>query len=342
MKKLNSTLRTLSKLLIGFCVLCAVYCGAMVAVNLRFPQEEYNLQISETKKKIDTQKKENAQNAEALSQAEAKQQELQGKLTLLQVDKEEKTAVNLQLQADVDSINNIYDTILETRTQYGQKIRQLEEMIVNGETDIKICYLTFDDGPNHLTKDIVEKLATHDVYATFFTIGSNSADGQVANLRREAMAGHTIANHTFSHYFAGSLYRDINIFKEQVLKQDQKVFDATGFHTQLFRFPSGSVLCPFKEEAIEWLEENGFMWVDWNASGWDSGFKAMEASGEDISKNVLYTVRGLDIAVVLLHDFNYGTYKSLDIFIPQLKSEGYIFLPMLPESITLEEPLNAV
>lgn len=313
-----------------------------MAYGLHFPQDEYDLQKHEAQQQVDALKEKNARNDETLTQAKATQEQLQEKLTLLQAEKEEKIATQQQLQSDVDGMNNLYDTILETRTQYGLKVRQLEEMIMNGETDLKICYLTFDDGPNNLTQAIVERLAEHDVYATFFTIGTNNADGQAANLRREIMGGHTIANHTYSHYFNGSLYRELDIFTNQVQKQDQKVYEATGFHTQLFRFPSGSTFCPFKEEAIAWLEENGYKWVDWNASAWDAGFENMQYSGLTISNHILKTIADQKIAVVLCHDFNNGTYEALDIVIPELKSRGYIFLPMFLESITLEEPLNVV
>ncbi len=339
---MKATLTTLSKILIGFSILCALYCGGMVAYSLRFPQDEYDLQKHEAQQQVDALKEKNAQNDAALTQAQDTQQQLQARLAELQTEKEEKMAVQQQLQADVDGIKNLYNTILETRTQYGLKVRQLEEMIMNGETDIKICYLTFDDGPNNLTQAIVEKLAEHDAYATFFTIGTNNADGQAANLRREIMGGHTVANHTYSHYFNGSLYRELDIFINQVKKQDQKVFEATGFHTQLFRFPSGSAFCPFKEEAIAWLEENGYKWVDWNASAWDAGFANMQYDGLTISNHILKTIADQKITVVLCHDFNYGTYDALDLVIPELKSRGYIFLPMFPESITLEEPLNVV
>ena len=339
---MKATLTTLSKILIGFCVLCALYCGVTVAYSFRFPQDEYDLKKFEIQQNILALKEKNTQNDTALAEARSTQTLLQEKLTLLKTEQEEKTAAMQQAQANVDSMVNLYDTILETRTQYGQKVRQLEEMIEAGETEVKICYLTFDDGPNNLTQSIVERLAEHEAYATFFTIGTNKADGQAANLRREMLGGHTIANHTFSHYFNGSLYRELEIFINQVKKQDEKVFEATGFHTQLFRFPSGSTFCPFKEEAIVWLEENGYKWVDWNASAWDAGFANMNYDGLTISNHILKTVADQKIAVVLCHDFNYGTYAALDIVIPQLKDQGYIFLPMFPESITLEEPLNVV
>ena len=356
---MSNTWKTLSKILVVFCLLCGVYFWAMVSHSnskLEEAQQLQKMQELEDQKTIEAAKAWEAQlqqeiediktaNAEqlaALEDANTVYKQLQTDLETAEALKTEKELVVQGHQADVDYMNGLYDTILETRKQYGEKVRQLEEMIVADETDVKICYLTFDDGPNNLTQAIVEKLAEHEVYATFFTIGTNKADGQAENLRREMMGGHTIANHTYSHYYNGSLYRELAIFTNQVNKQDQKVFDATGFHTQLFRFPSGSTFCPFKEDAIKWLEENGYKWADWNASAWDSGFHSMDASGEKISSNVLHTVKGLDIAVVLLHDFNYGTYDSLDIFIPQLKEQGYIFLPMFPESIMLESPMTPV
>ena len=216
---MKATLTTISKLLIGFCALCALYCGVMAAYNSRFPQDEYDLQCFELQQQINTVKNQIAENNKNLTQEQETATQLREQLSQLNTQKEEKTATNTRLQGDVDYLNGLYDTILQTRIQYGQKVRQLEEKIVAGEADVKICYLTFDDGPNNLTKSIVEKLAEHEVYATFFTIGTNTADGQAANLRREMMGGHTVANHTYSHYYNGSLYRKLETFIEQVKKQ---------------------------------------------------------------------------------------------------------------------------
>ena len=189
---------------------------------------------------------------------------------------------------------------------------------------------------------MVEKLEELDAYATFFTIGSNDAPLQEENLRRELMGGHTVGNHTFSHAYYGPLYQSFEEFQLQVQLQDQKVFDATGFHTEIFRFPSGSMACFFLDEATAWLEEYNHKWIDWNATGWDSGFESFEVGGETIAWGVYSTVTEWDIAVVLLHDFNVSTYQGLDIMIPRLRNEGYIFLPLFIESHMFDEPLPVV
>ena len=227
------------------------------------------------------------------------------------------------------------ETILAVREEYGEKIRTLEEMIMAGETDVKICYLTYDDGPNNLTAAILDKLEEYNIYATFFTIGANSALGQEENLRREMMAGHTIANHSYNHAYDWGLYSSLDAFSEQVLLQDEFVYNATGFHTEIFRFPSGSSYCGFLGAATAWLEENGFQWIDWNASAWDSGVHSFDVGGNIITSNILYTIEGLDIAVVLCHDFNYSTYSGMDNFLPKLIDRGYIFLPLHYESVKI-------
>jgi peptidoglycan/xylan/chitin deacetylase (PgdA/CDA1 family) len=94
----------------------------------------------------------------------------------------------------VEELATLPETIMQVRTQYGEKIRLLEEKIMAGETDIRICYLTLDDGPNNMTGKIVEKMDELDIYATFFTIGSNGTPNQTQNLRLEMMGGHTVAH----------------------------------------------------------------------------------------------------------------------------------------------------
>lgn len=337
---MKATSTKLNKILWVLCIVAAVFCVAMAAWFLLLGGSTEQLQQAQAQA-ADAQQR-LAEADAAVAQAKEENEQLAVRVADLRLANQEKAELVAEAQLMVDRMANLPEAVMEVRREYGAKVRQLEELIMAGKTDVKICYLTFDDGPNNLTLQMVEKLEELDAYGTFFTIGSNDAPLQAENLRRELMGGHTVANHTFSHAYYGPLYQTFDEFKLQVQLQDQKVFEATGFHTEIFRFPSGSMACYFLDEATAWLEEHNHKWIDWNATGSDSGLESFEVGGEAIAWTVYSTTTKWDIAVVLLHDFNVSTYQGLDIMIPRLRNEGYIFLPLFIESHMFDEPLPVI
>ena len=343
---MKNTSVVLNRILVCVCVLAAMFFIAMTVWYYLLPVENYQLALSTTLSQAETAEEELTSRMAAaqttLATAQAENAELVRQLETLQAENQEKTAAHDTLKGQVEELSTLPDRVLEVRTQYGEKIRQLEEMIIAGESDVRICYLTWDDGPNSMTGQILEKLEELDVYATFFTIGTNSAPNQTENLRMEMMGGHTVANHTYSHAYAGSLYRSLDEFKTQVMLQDDKVYEATGFHMDIFRFPSGSVACPYLSDAEAWLLENGYQWIDWNASAWDAGMHAMDMKTVSAYRNITYCCNDLDIAVVLCHDFNPASCAAMDLVVPYLREDGFVFLPLLPQSHMFDEPLPVV
>jgi peptidoglycan/xylan/chitin deacetylase (PgdA/CDA1 family) len=72
-------------------------------------------------------------------------------------------------------------------------------------TDITVCPgkknywgISFDDGPGFYSTKIINYLATKNILATFFTVGSRVIERPDV-LREEYMAGHEISVHTWSH-----------------------------------------------------------------------------------------------------------------------------------------------
>lgn len=58
--------------------------------------------------------------------------------------------------------------------------------------------MTFDDGPGAYTDRLLDALAEHDAYATFFFVGEHVLE-HPGPARRAADAGHQVGVHSFTH-----------------------------------------------------------------------------------------------------------------------------------------------
>ena len=247
----------------------------------------------------------------------------------------------------MDRSANIYEEMLALRKEYAKSIRQLEEKVKAGETDVRICYWTCDDGPTYSTQEFLNAAREMGVYLTFFTSREANAsayddDPAVERdlLRQEAMGGHSIQNHTNSHQYsliAGNHYtKGIESFREQVRLQDEWVTECTGIKPEIFRFPGGSAHA-FRgipqAELEEVLDELGYVWIDWSCDIFDNA-KAEQTAAQETA-NAVYEIKSMDIAVILTHDWNRNTLEAFKQAVPQLQNMGYIFLPMFAESWTI-------
>ena len=95
--------------------------------------------------------------------------------------------------------------------------------------------LTFDDGPNATwTPRLLDSLASHDVRATFFLLGSRAA-AQPELVRRIAAAGHVIGNHSWSHR---NLARTrANVVRDELSRTSAALEQITGEAVRFFRPP---------------------------------------------------------------------------------------------------------
>lgn len=104
--------------------------------------------------------------------------------------------------------------------------------------DDKIIALTFDDGPDPMdTPEILDLLKQYDVRATFFVIGEK-VKMYPELVKREALEGHEIANHTYNHIYFNKRMLEDKIHKE-ILYAEQIILDTTGHKPKLFRPPGG-------------------------------------------------------------------------------------------------------
>ena len=333
--------------LLVLAILAVLAAGAMAALFYTYPAGEMEGNITALNEKTAQ-----AKDAAAAIRAELQDEEtaakadlralgeegeaLQTRLENLAADKakaEEKLAA---LEEEVDLAENIYDRMLEMRVEYGNKIRELEDLINAGKTDVKICYWTLDDGPTYFTREFLEAAEELDVGLTFFTAhDANESQDEPGELRLEMMGGHSVCNHTYSHQYNGNVYSSLDSFVEQVKKQDEFVFESTGIHTEIFRFPGGSAWArSLKDDAIAALDDMGMKWIDWSCNAYDAGAADTLPDASAESHNIVSQVKTMDIAMILSHDWNYNTLGAMKKAVPQLKELGYIFLPLLPQSWT--------
>ena len=252
----------------------------------------------------------------------------------------EKDADDIQEQ--IDYLNNVEENILAERDKLFKLASELEQKIRNGETDKKIAYLTFDDGPYYNTYKVLSILKEKRVKATFFTTTVNgeycydNKSARCFDLYKEYMkGGHTIANHTYTHGIWRGLYSSTDSFINAVERQEEHIKNyADGYVTNILRFPGGSSTAGrLKNSIIERLRAKGYGWVDWTAQDGDGGSMNDWNTGW---RNFTNSIGG-DIEVVLYHDYHKVTTNMLPNMIDYLRERNYILLPLFYDSVMINK-----
>ena len=243
----------------------------------------------------------------------------------------EDSKLNITYYQDLDK------AIDEKKGEYFKILQELESSILDGNSDKKIAYLTFDDGPYYNTYRVFDILDEYGVKATFFTTNTNGEycfDNKSANCwvryKEYVERGHTIANHTYTHAIFRGLYSSADSFMNAVIDQENLVKEQSGgYVTNIVRFPGGSSTAGYlKDSIIERLRERGYGWIDWSALDGD----AEDIENETQAWNYLMGTMGDNVEVILFHDYSSITSNILPDVINTLRDEGYILLPLFYES----------
>ena len=242
---------------------------------------------------------------------------------------------------EFNKLNDINKLISDEQNNVFKLASEVEQKIRNHESDKKIVYLTFDDGPYYNTYNVLKILKDNHVKATFFTTnvnGENCFDDSSHNChevyKEIAKAHHTIANHTYTHGWNRGLYSSASSFIDAVLKQEELIKKYTGITTNIVRFPGGSSTAGSRKYAIiEELKKHNYGWVDWTAEDGDGGYLATYNQGWNKLVNSVTD----NIEVVLLHDYHPITTQILPEFIKYLEDKNYIILPLFYESVMINK-----
>lgn len=185
----------------------------------------------------------------------------------------------------------------------------------------KICYLTFDDGPDgKITPAMLDVLKEYGVKATFFVVG-NKVDQYPSVLKRIMNEGHAIGNHTYYHDYKKN--SDLAAFTSEVERTNQSIERITGARTSLIRVPGGSTSV-FRSQVMPALAELGYEYFDWNVDSRDALDRQQTA--DQMADRVVSEVAKHKVAMVLMHSINTPTsLKALPSIIERIAKLGYSF-----------------
>ncbi len=195
-------------------------------------------------------------------------------------------------------------------------------------------YLTFDDGPNNGTTNIIlDILKEEGVKATFFV----TCKGPDELIKREYDEGHTVALHTATHDYSIVYASDDSFYNDLKTVQD-RVKRITGQTSMIIRFPGGASNTVSKRYSAGIMSrltqsvlEKGYKYYDWNISSGDAG-GTTTSSG--VYNNVISQLKKERANMVLMHDIKPYTRDALRQIIKYGKESGYTF-----ERITMDTPM---
>ena len=187
-----------------------------------------------------------------------------------------------------------------------------------------IIYLTFDDGPNEGTTNIILNILKEEgVSATFF-VTCNGPDYLIKRMHDE---GHTVALHTATHNYNYVYANEINYFNDLARVSD-RVERITGEKSMIIRFPGGSSNTVSKKlnrgimsRLTQEVKRRGYHYFDWNVDSND----AAGASTNGVYNNVINNISLNRENVVLMHDVKATTRDAIRNIIRYGKQNGYTF-----------------
>ncbi|ORX60123.1 glycoside hydrolase/deacetylase [Piromyces finnis] len=189
--------------------------------------------------------------------------------------------------------------IAQANNQEGSKPKA--EIIYHCKQPNNIAF-TIDDGPTDKTTELLAALKDAGIVATFYVNGANV----LKDLNGEPLpsvkpfikdiydAGHEIGSHTYNHACLTEQCKLNNplmkvmdtkeAFTEQIIKNENLIYDAIGIYPATYRAPFGDGQNPgaVNDTLLEWLYELGYPY----AIHWDIETRDMENSysgGDDFA-----------------------------------------------------------
>ena len=200
----------------------------------------------------------------------------------------------------------------------GREARYIEIQSVPSAK--KKIALTFDDGPNERTAEMLDMLAKLNVKATFFLVGFR-AEAQPDLVKAIVSAGHDIENHTYSHTFLTQL--NANQVELELCKTAAVIRSITGRDTHYFRPTGGHT----NEATRVGAARQGYTEVYWTIN-----CSPVETKDERFYASLVIS-HASDGGIVLMHNGDPVADSALPKIVEQLRKQGYEFVT-IPELVS--------
>lgn len=218
---------------------------------------------------------------------------------------------------------------------------QPENIYHSGLRGTHTIALTFDDGPNRYTADVLDALKELDVKATFFIVGK-MAHAHPDILARIAGEGHLLGNHSATHPLLDQSYADNpDLLLDQLRDVDDQIAPLMPADAKFyFRAPYGAWRPAFAEALnndpvlnkyvgpIYWDEGGEIAFSDdgyiLSSADWDCWRRGWDA--QTCAKGYIREIRRKNGGVVILHCIHPQSGALVAALVPPLIEEGYDFV----------------
>ncbi|MBW4560270.1 MAG: polysaccharide deacetylase family protein [Mojavia pulchra JT2-VF2] len=190
----------------------------------------------------------------------------------------------------------------------------------------KVIALTFDDGPwPETTAQVLNILKQNEIKATFFVVGQN-VKNYPDLVKRVVAEGHTIANHTWHHWYH---FMNPQTSAYEIDQTTNLIFQLTGVKTNLFRPPGGMM----HNGLAAYARNSKYAIVMWSSDSVDYSLPSVPR----LINNVFRQAK--PGGIVLMHDGGGNrsqTVQALPTIIANFRKQGYSFVT-IPELLEIED-----
>ena len=182
--------------------------------------------------------------------------------------------------------------------------------------DDRVCAVTVDaTWGDDKTMALLDLFDRHGLKVTFFLAG-HWIKSYPDKVREIASRGHELGNHSWTHPHMSALSRDK--IRDELERTQQAIADLVGKRPAVFRPPFGD----YSNTVITVAQECGLRTIQWSVDSLD--WKDLSAA--QIRERVMKRVR--PGAIILFHNAGKNSVEALDWIIRDLKTDGYVMLPV--------------